>query len=179
MILAIDPGASTCACAWFGEGGELRDVEFNQYPEHERLTMVVVERMQADSRTRNIDVRNLLDCQFSGALAAGNACGATRHAEMKWLTPTQWKGSEPKPTQHARLFGVNAEMTGRPAILSVAEQAILGGEKTRAVIAAAVKKGALDRWSKPGVKYYPAAFDTHNLLDAVALGLFVLGRLRK
>lgn len=167
--LAIDPGAKQCACAYF-DRGSLTHYEFTLYPGGADLDWVVVERMQADERTRGIDLRNLLDCQFNGARAAAFAAGqAGRSMRVADFTPTQWKGSESKPIHHARAWDV----------LHADERRVLGGSRTYAVIDAAVEKGALSRWSRPGADYYPRGFELHNILDAVCLGLFHMGRLEK
>jgi len=92
-----------------------------------------------------------------------------RGATLIEVTPSAWKGTEPKPQHHARLWEV----------LTPEERAILGGMATARAIADAVRKGALSRWGKPGASYYPRSFTTHNLLDAAALGCWHLGRLQK
>ena len=171
--LSIDPGSADPgpACVWFDDAERLCAASCTFFPtppaHFARLRTVVVERMQADARTRNIDVRYLLACQFAGALAAGFAAGPTR-ADVVDLTPTEWKGNEPKPAQHARLWRV----------LDAAERAVLGGAETERRIAAAVEKGALCRWSKPGDALY-GTWKGHNLLDAAALGCVYLGRMAR
>jgi hypothetical protein len=131
--------------------------------------VVIVERpaLQGD-RTRAARPQDLMNLAWSGALLAGAYVGAT-HAELIEYTPQEWKGSEPKPVQHVRLWRV----------LTFEERAVLGGAKTWAVIEAARKKGALNRWARPGASYYPRKFTTHNFLDAVALGCYHLGRLER
>jgi hypothetical protein len=107
------------------------------------------------------DVRDK-DCPFHGRKAAMSGrrfCTCSRG----------WKGSEHKPVHHKRLWGV----------LSKAERKVLGGPLTEKQIIAACEKGALDRWAKSGVKYYPKNFDMHNLLDSSALGCYHLGRLER
>jgi hypothetical protein len=165
-LLAIDPGAETCACVSFGHDVIYR-AEFAMFVSGP-YDDVVVERMQADKRTRDVDVRHILACQFNGALCAGFAAGVA-WCSVSWATPHEWKGTEPKPAQHARLW----------MIMSDAERAIFGGDKTAAVIERAVEKGALNRWGKPGADYYPRKWVTHNLLDAAALGCVHIGRLEK
>lgn len=191
-LLAIDPGKSECACVLF-QGGALTAVAFGNGPFWDDgavppLDAVVVERMQADERTRSIDVRDLLECQFNGARAAGIASGG--YCPIVDYTPTQWKGSEPKPAQHARLIGAQVlEDVVPEQALTDAEVAILvaacgshGVRRPRGlreIVADAVEAGALNRWGKPGHAYYPAKWAFHNILDAVALGCFHLGRLEK
>lgn len=168
-ILAIDPGADTCACVTFERDRVVR-AEFALPPfwEPESPAIVVVERMQADERTRHVDVRHVLACQWSAALCAGYLAGRTG-AAVQWYTPTEWKGSEPKPIMHARLWEV----------LSPEECFVLGGPATRDVIARAVDKGASRRWRIDGAACYPRANVVHNLLDAAALGCVHLGRMEK
>lgn len=165
-VLAIDPGAETCACVTFAEG-VLVHADFT-IETSGPLREVVVERMQADERTRHVDVRHVLACQFMGALCAGLAAGRTG-AVVTWYTPTEWKGTEPKPLQHARLWEV----------LTDTERVVLGGGATLRAINAAVEKGALRRWKISGAECYPRSFKGHNLLDAASLGCVHLGRLER
>lgn len=169
-VLAIDPGADSCACVTFEHDRVVR-AEFALPPAWEPAgpSIVVVERMQADERTRHVDVRHVLACQWNAALCAGYLAGRTG-AAVQWYTPTEWKGSEPKPAQHARLWDT---------VLSGDERAVFGGAATRAVIERAVEKGALKRWKIDGASCYPRSFMMHNLLDAAALGCVHLGRLEK
>ncbi len=166
-MISIDPGADTCACVSFAHG-VIMHAEFSMAPEAHVPSVVVVERMQADERTRHVDVRHVLACQWNGALCAGYLAGRYG-AEVTWYTPTEWKGSEPKPVQHARLW----------AALSEAERAVFGGHATLAAIERAVEKGAGRRWRIAGAECYPRSFVTHNLLDAAALGLVHVGRMEK
>jgi hypothetical protein len=170
-VCAIDPGADTCANAIFARD-VLIAVSFALPPDWDPLadepSIVVVERMQADERTRHVDVRHVLACQWNAALCAGCLAGRTG-AAVQWYTPTEWKGSEPKPIQHKRLW----------AVLTPAERIILGGRVTEVAIDRAVEKGALRRWKISGADCYPRACKVHNLLDAAALGAVHLGRLER
>lgn len=166
-LLAIDPGASSCAFALFTER-VLCCVWFAETPVDCVVHEVVVERMQADERTRHIDVRHLLACQASGMRAAGVAEG--RGARFTSLSPTEWKGSEQKPIQHARMWD---------RVLGPPEREALGGANTRAMIERALEKGASRRWRISGAECYPRAWPGHNLLDAAALGCVYLGRMGK
>jgi hypothetical protein len=131
--------------------------------------VIVVERPEYQGeRTQSARPQDLIALAWAGARAAAYAAGEST-AEIIELTPSKWKGTEPKPIHHARLW----------AILSAPERAILGGDATGAAIEAAVERGAMSRWSKPGVAYYARSFKTHNLLDAAALGAHYLGRLPK
>lgn len=180
MTLAIDPGVARggCACAAF-DGARLASIWF----EHARQPLacahafgvVLVERpvLQGD-RTRAARPQDLMSLAWEGALLAGLYAGRDAARVIAWpASDTReergWKGSEPKPIQHARLW----------AILHASERAVLGGAATERVILAAREKGALSRWSRPGAAYYPRAFTAHNTLDAVALGATHLGRIAR
>lgn len=166
-MIAIDPGADTCACVSFLHGVVVL-AEFTMTPGVHVPSVVVVERMQADERTRHVDVRHVLACQWNAALCAGYLAGRFG-AEVTWYTPTAWKGSETKPVQHARLW----------ECLDASERMVLGGDATFAAIERAVEKGALRRWRIAGAECYPQSFATHNLLDAAALGCTHTGRMEK
>ena len=171
-LVAIDPGvAAGCAVALFYQGA-LAGVRFARARSAQVLdglgvTVVVVERPEYQgARSLASRVQDLLALSWEGAALAAWYAGRAG-AELVELTPSQWKGSEPKPIHHARLW----------AQLTLSERAILGGDATGAAIERAVEKGALSRWARPGASYYPRAFVTHNQLDAVALGCHYLGRL--
>lgn len=169
-LLAIDPGVAACACAAFNDQ-RLVGVWFEPASREALCDLafdgVIVERpaLQGD-RTRAARPQDLMALAWHGAMLAGMFAGRDG-APVVELTPQEWKGSEPKPVQHARLWGV----------LDDAERDVLGGAKTERAIFAARERGALNRWSRPGASYYPRAFVTHNLLDAAALGATYVGRL--
>ena len=177
-MLAIDPGYAKreqgCACARFAEG-VLVAVRFARVtdapdvawmPDGAPPLRVVVERPQVDRRTRGREVA-VVNLAWEGAALAYWIAGAT-DAAVTELTPTQWKGSARKPQHHARLW----------SILYEPERRMLGGDRTRTVIEAAKRAGAAERWRRGGgAAYYPSGFAMHNILDAVGLGCFALGRL--
>jgi hypothetical protein len=174
--IAIDPGYSKksdgCACALALEGllaecwfERARDFE---HPDNDRdrANFVIVEQPQQDGRSWAVPPAVLIKLAWEGAKLAGlyaGACGA----ELLDPTVTEWKATEKKPAQHARLWQV----------LSPAERRVLGGDKTHAAILAACQKGALCRWKLPSDELYPKSFKTHNLLDAAALLMWANGRL--
>jgi hypothetical protein len=168
--LAIDPGARECAFAGFDDRRILGRSWFAVVPDcaFAPRDVVVVERMQLDERSYHVDLHGTFACMAAGLRAAGFAEG--RGAKLVQLTPHEWKRSEQKPVQHARLWD---------GILTPEERAILGGEATRAVIERALEKGASCRWKITGAKCYPSTWKRHNELDAVALGLTYLGRMEK
>lgn len=132
------------------------------------ITDVIVEQPQQDARSWGVPPAVLIKLAWEGAALAGLYAGASG-AVLHCPTVSEWKGGEKKPAHHARLW----------AVLSPAERAVLGGEKTHAVIKAACEKGALCRWKLPSDQLYPSTFKTHNLLDAAALLMWALGRLTK
>lgn len=175
IILAIDPGVAgagnACALmrdgvlmgAWFERVDRVYATPLAGLP---GLDVVVIERPQQDERSRNATPAILMALAWEGALLAGAYAGRDG-ARIVEMTPHDWKGSEHKPQHHARLWEA----------LAPAERVLLGGEATRKAIWAAREKGALNRWARPGVTYYPRAFTTHNLLDAAALACHYAGRL--
>ena len=172
MILAIDPGSTGLgpACAYFNDDGKLAHVCFSFRPGGAGLTDIVVEQWQFRGQQDVPVASRMIKMLTAGLLAAGHALGqAEPDANLHLYTPKEWKGEEPKPMHHDRMW----------CKLDAAERRVLGGDRTYAVIRAAVREGALTRWGRRGVDYYPKNFDTHNLLDAAALGCFQLGRLGK
>lgn len=174
MIIAIDPGVHACACAYL-ENGHLLGTTFTQFSTaldwigSYKVTHVVVERPEYQGlRTQSARPGDLIALAWAGALLAGRIVGATG-AHLVELPPSSWKGSEPKPVHHSRLWQT----------LTSEERALLGGDTTRDAIARAVDKGARERWKKGGSAYYPRAWAMHNILDAAALGVFYVGRMRK
>jgi hypothetical protein len=182
IIIAIDPGVHRCACAGFDDDGTLTEAWFEtartfkrgeelpttpRYSAAVGVDVIIVEQPQVDRRTRTA-VPEVVALSWHGALLAGEFAGREA-APVVAVTPSEWKGSEPKPQHHARLW----------EILSAEERRVLGGVATQRAILAARQKGALTRWSKPGAAYYPRAFVMHNLLDAAALGAWYTGRLER
>ena len=179
MIIAIDPGYAVkgdgCAVAIFTSSAIpntilLRGTCFDR-PEIvrdrciaiESIVRVIWECPQLDARSRRATPA-VVGLAATGGELAGLYAGANA-GTIERVTPAQWKGSVPKPIAHARTWRV----------LTPHEREILGGATTEAAIAAAQKKGALDRWGKDGARYYPARFTMHNLLDAVGIGLWAIG----
>jgi hypothetical protein len=97
--------------------------------------------------------------------------------EIREYRPAEWKGNTPKPPHHARMW----------MALEPTERELLGGMKTAGAITAACERGAKNRWQKPGATYYRARElptvngikITHDILDAVALALYDLRRIKK
>lgn len=173
-LVAIDPGYAKrgkgCAVAVFADGA-LVDAFFAR-PETvtaQQLCVmardVVWEQPQLDARS-NAGLPAVVCLAAVGGTLAGMFAGASG-CRVTAVTPAQWKGSTAKPVAHGRLW----------AALTPAERVRLGGSDTLARIDAAKLAGALARW-KPGEHYY-GAWLGHNLLDAVALGCWRLGRIER
>lgn len=173
MIITIDPGVHACAVTYLEnshvQGHALTNVVDRAALATLDVTHVVVERPEYQGlRTQSSRPADLINLAWAGALMAGTIAGCTG-AHLVELPPSAWKGSEPKPVNHARMWRE----------LSPYEKDLLGGTKTGQVILAAVEKGARERWKKGGAAYYPRAWTMHNVLDAAALGLTYVGRMAK
>lgn len=175
-VLAIDPGYAKAGkgnAVAYATDGVLRDSWFERYAGGEvsatlGIELVIGERPAFQGRrTLEASPEVLMRLAWEGALLAGAYAGAYG-ARLVSVTPEQWKGEEPKAASHDRLW----------TLLSTAERAVLGGDKTAALIRAAVKACALKRWPS-GMTGYPAAALVHNQLDAAAMLLTVIGRMRK
>lgn len=161
-----DPGAHDVACAYFVDR-VLVLADFAVLPAAMHVDIVVIEAMQLDERSKSIDLRHVLACQAAGHRAGGFLEG--HGARAQYVTPTEWKGSEQKPIQHARAW----------AVLSLSERAVLGGDATYAQIQRAIEKGALKRWHISGAECYPRKWRGHNLLDSVSMGCVYHGRMER
>lgn len=173
ITVAIDPGYAArgkgCAVAVLVDG-KIAAVGFERPEAIDAnalsvcATDVVWECPQLDARTRTATGSVVQLAAVGGTLAGlyAGACGCRAVA----VAPSQWKGSVAKPVHHARVWDA----------LAFDERQALGGDTVRARIAEAQRAGALDRWSKPGAAYY-GTWTGHNLLDAVALGLWRVGRI--
>lgn len=175
-VQSIDPGTAGKGCAVaYSVHGRIIEVCFERF--HERcwihrpraLDRVVVERPEYQgARSDNARTGDLINLSWDGGTLAA-AYAAVCDVELVELTPTQWKGQEAKPVQHARLW----------EILDASERLVLGGAPTYAAILRARERGALKRWKISGAACYPKSFTTQNLLDAAALNATYTGRLEK
>jgi hypothetical protein len=177
VILAIDPGVcfgrkkrgnlidvDGCACAALTDEGRVDGAWFDRYagPRVRVFDHVAIERPQYDKRSELARVQDLIGLAWDGAILASSF-----GAPVTWYTPTQWKQSEHKPAQHARLWSTFTDE----------EKAIFPADSF-AIISDALERGARSRW-KPGTFDYPDRFLTHDLLDAVALGRHHLSKARR
>lgn len=185
-LLAVDSGHPLNYLAGFvgrelrhvGSGSVESDGEGATWAGFWPATLAVVEIPQADGRTAVVD--DLIKVAVSGARYAQ---AFSEYGVVTEARPREWKGSLPKAICHLRMW----------AVLSDAEKALIGGEQTAKAIANACNRGAKARWKKHANHHYsnrdlptmatPGAGPscdvkiTHDILDAVALGLWYLGRL--
>ncbi len=173
-MIAIDPGKNSCAVAE-ALRRSLSGIKNHEPSDTRYLDAdhdVIWERPQCDGRDFTVD--DAIAVTAAGATLAGRIAGRT--GTIREVTPREWKGSIPKPVHHSRLW----------RILTDAERALLGGGATSVAIVDACERGAADGWAKPGARYYRVRelatvgglLIDHNILDAVALLMFGLGRLK-
>lgn len=172
-MIAIDPGKNTCAVAVFALGGDLNFISYLTPGCVPSITdtHAIWEKPQGDGRGAPAD--DLIAVTAAGADLARAVVG--RFGLVQSVTPREWKASTPKPLHHSRMWDA----------LRPPERHLLGGLHALEAIQWACERGAADGWSKEGKAYYrakdfPTVGDlriTHDILDAVALGLFGLGRL--
>lgn len=173
-LLAIDSGSPTCACATAVDGLLTRVFVADASADVGAFDAVIVE-LPTLRGNATPNPEDLILIAIAGARLAERAAyglGAVRE-----VRPAEWKGNTPKPAHHRRVW---AELTD-------AERELLGCPITAGAIELACRRGAADRWAKPGARYYRASdFPTvrglkitHDLLDAAALALFALGRIDK
>jgi hypothetical protein len=173
ILVAIDPGYAVrdngCAVAVI-DGGLLVSARFLR-PEHASsedlcvgASLVVWECPQVDARTR-VSTPHVVRLAAVGGTLAGMYAGACG-ARCEPVAPSTWKGSAPKPVHHARLW----------ESLYESERILLGGQPTWDRIHEARIAGAKERWAKSGAQYYARGWTLHNLLDAVGIGMWRIGR---
>lgn len=165
-LIAIDPGCEAkadrvCYCAEF-QGGELYDLHQLTWQEAQRRATVlelepdtvVIEKPQQDGRSRVVPPKILIDLAWNGALCAMALC-PTKLVELE---PRAWKAGN----KHAHQL--KAWRALKPA-----ERKHFPADTEATLRAAAVKYVRTRKITK---------HHSYNTLDAVALGLFFLGRIR-
>lgn len=171
-LLAIDPGGAKKGCS----GALFRDRAlvdmFERVTAQDATFLVhdlVIERPQQDGRSRAVPPRVLMDLAWQGALVAGAFIG--QGATLREFTPSEWKGEIHKALHHARILESGAL---EPIECRVLEE--YADTSVFLAVQEARKKAALARWGVPG---YSRSSRLPDVLDAVALGLFALGRITK
>lgn len=147
MLLAIDPGVDT---GWATFNGE------------RRLTGCGLSRAGANPPPLEGLSRVTIECPalrprgeknpnaiLKVARSAGEWAGRCYPAEVVYVTPNQWKGTLPKSVSHARMW---AKLD----------------EKEKSIVDKAFKQAPGRNGLAPGLR--------HNVLDAIGIGLFSVGR---
>ncbi len=167
-LLAVDVGGHVKGCSGaFFTDGELSHV----WARLDRLgccapARVIVERPQQDGRSRAVPPAILMDLCWTGALLVGGF--AALGAGVREVEPREWKGETAKAIMHKRLW---VALTPR--------ERIVFPEGTIVEIEAACRKGALCRWKPHKNGHYREGSSTPDILDAVGLGLWHLGRITR
>lgn len=151
ITLAIDPGVHKHACALF-VGTHLAEVGWNL--RYDNVQSVAIEKPQFDGRPATA----LIDLAWAGALFAGSFGVPVRAFE-----PREWKKSVPKPIHHGRIWDA----------LTNQEIDLLPDDTLGRLHAARAKLAK--RPGKPGAYYY-GNWEWHNILDAIGIGLYAVGR---
>jgi hypothetical protein len=173
-LLAIDSGHPECAVA-VAEHGVLTSVATVTLTLSSWTFDRVVVEVPTMRGANTPNPEDLLLIAVTGVRLAERCARDWRNTVE--YRPAEWKGSTPKPPHHRRMWDA----------LTPAECTLLGGAKTLAAIEAACLRGAKDRWQKPGATYYRARElptvngikITHDILDAAALALYDLRRIKK
>lgn len=147
MLLAIDPGADT-GWALFDSCRRLQACGLGDPVEAESVPAYPEKVLIECPRLRPRGEKNP-NAILLLARGAGEYAGAFRAAEVAYLTPNDWKGSVPKDISNARTWSK----------LDPQEQWIVD-----AAFRAAPGRNGL------------APSKRHNVLDAIGIGLFGVGR---
>jgi hypothetical protein len=173
-LLAIDPGVAPLAWAHFEAGaltacGFMPREAFAAGNWHD-LHALVIEKPRIYPKASGKDPNDLIDLAGAAYFAEG-AIHARGGPRAQYVYPGDWKGQVSKPVHHSRIWSV----------LALAEQRVFErdagmlAEDIEAKINRAIDLLARGIRNKDGSpKEY--AWRTHNLLDAVGLGLWYLGR---
>jgi hypothetical protein len=159
VLIAIDTGVAVCGVAFF-HGRTLWDAQVMNTSNLMGMTgmgRVVVERPRVyGGRAKQGDTQDLLDVSYVAGMLVGTASerGAT---SARAVLPQEWKGSVPKQIMCRRAF----------ARLDIDE---------KRVVFRALPPGEVDKLEQ---KIGELSKRTTDLLDAVGIGLWELGRMRK
>lgn len=167
MIIAIDPGYAAGkgnAVALLDDDGRLIECRMTEglpsgWPVVGQIVgphLIVWEKPQQDGRSEAVPPSVLINLTASGCLLAGWLAGCLGSRWVVPLEPRTWKNQASKSETHSRMWRE----------LCPEERALLGGELTGATIKAARKRQIV------GQREYPESWQTHNLLDAAAIGRY-------
>lgn len=173
-LLAIDPGVAQLATACF-KGGALAWCAFVPREvfvvwEWDEVFELVIERPRITGQTRGKDPNDQLDLTGAAYFAEG-AIRARGGPPARYVTPSEWKGMLDKPIHHERVWSVLSALERR-AFERDTGHAAADIERKIERACDLIAKGVRNKDGSP--KEY--AWKTHNLLDAVGLGLWHLGR---
>lgn len=165
-LVTIDPGneaaaGRVCYCADWVHGvlAGVRELGYAAAVRESRedgpSPVVVVEKPQMDARSREIPPKVLIDLAWNGALVAA----ALRPSSIVTVAPAAWT-TIPKPVMHLRIWRT----------LTPSEKSLFPAD-TFVVLQDAARHYARTRRAKKHAHY--------NTLDAVGIGLFHLGRMKK
>lgn len=150
MLLAIDPGTCT---GWAGyENGRLMGCGVGEDLHAQRLATTIAERVVIESpklRPWGEKNPNAILTLARNAGEWGGKISQACGALVEYVTPNDWKGSTSKDVAHARIWSA----------LSDEEKALVD----RSFAAAKGRNGL-------------APSKRHNVLDAIGLGLWAVGR---
>lgn len=173
VVAAVD--SAKHAPAWaLAEGGELTECGFDNtpgrlsHPFRAAVTNVDVVALEASRSYGSKDTGkhgDILAEAIGGALCAGSM----RAGKMMLVAPDEWAGSGPKPPRHAAVWGA---LTARERALLQAHYKPTRGQPSYLGDHIAAANDALCYGRK-----YSYANPIHNILDAVGLLLFAVGRI--
>jgi hypothetical protein len=195
FLASIDPGGHKkgCSMVLFRNATLERvspSITFRTFS-NPHADMVVIERPQVDGRSRAVPPEVMIDMTAEGMLLAGMFVGTG--SMLRMLTPSEWKGGVradgrfigglSKATHHANMIesGALSEVE-LSTIACEFGHSVEGAAWVRRTVLDARRKEALARGASHRNGHYSEARDVARLpdvLDAVGLGLFALGRIDK
>lgn len=158
-LVSVDPGKLKCAFAFF-DAGRLSAVELETplLARHFPDDKTIIEK--PDRQDSDVPLGDIIDL----CIAAGRC---DPHGTAEWVAPRAWKGTVKKPITHMRVW----------RNLTTAERAVVAAYAKRTP--EAIEKKILEacqRLARTG-KVTEYSWKLHNVLDAVGIGLWRLGRL--
>lgn len=155
-LLSCDPGAKNCALAYWRHGG-LVHVGFSQtvggfiFPGPElAIEVPFIYPKGPQGQKEGADPNDLIQVAY----AAGVIAGLRQAIKIETYLPRKWKGQVPKPIHHGRVWDTLNTYEHRRLPLETYDRI------------------------QTGINGGPYSWAGHNLLDAVGIGLYYLGRLR-
>lgn len=173
-LLAIDPGVAPLAWARFGAGAldscGFMPREAAAAGDWSDLHALVIEKPFIYPKRSKGDPNDLIDVAGAAYFVEG-AIRARGGPPASYVFPRDWKGQLDKPIHHGRVWSMLAAPERRAFERDTGHTA----DEVEAKIDRAcdlIAKGIRNRDGSP----QEYAWKTHNLLDAIGLGLWYLGR---